>query len=140
MFASPGIPLTDRWRLSDEPLDGTGHLVAAEGELDLYTAPALRARLDRLIADGARDLILDLTGATFVDSSALAVLVGSVRRLRSSGGRLLVVTRAPMLRRTLGVTRLDQIMDVFDARERALAAVRSMPRPRETGQPGEYSL
>src|SRR5512133_861971 len=50
-------------------------VVAASGELDLAIAPELRRRLHAVIEDGITDVIVDLSEATFVDSTILGVLV-----------------------------------------------------------------
>ena len=54
-------------------------VVVVEGEHDIYTAPTLRERLDEAIARGA-GVVVDLTGATFVDSSVLGALLDARRR------------------------------------------------------------
>ena len=63
------------------------------GELDLHAAPALRMELTRLIAEGHRDVVVDLTETTFLDSTALGALAGRFRELRSRGGSLAVITQ-----------------------------------------------
>ena len=62
------------------------------GEVDLYTAPALRERLAELVAAGVTNVILDTGGVTFLDSSGLGVLVGSHKRLRAHDGSLALAT------------------------------------------------
>src|SRR5215218_5605394 len=54
-------------------------VVVVEGEHDIYTAPALRDRLDEAIGRGG-GIVVDLTGATFVDSSVLGALLGARSR------------------------------------------------------------
>lgn len=53
-------------------------MLTVTGEHDLYTAPALREQLDRALATG--DLIVDLSAATFVDSSVLGALLNARQR------------------------------------------------------------
>src|SRR4051812_49489060 len=55
-------------------------VVVVEGEHDIYTAPTLRERLDEALGRGG-GIVVDLTGATFVDSSVLGAL------LDAAGGR-----------------------------------------------------
>src|SRR6187455_1797819 len=54
-------------------------VVVVEGEHDIYTAPTLRERLDEALKRG-HGLVIDLTGATFVDSSVLGALLDARRR------------------------------------------------------------
>ena len=59
-------------------------VVVVEGEHDIYTAPTLRERLDEALGAAAAWLI-DLTGATFVDSSVLGALLDARRRALDAG-------------------------------------------------------
>lgn len=62
-----------------------------QGELDHHSATAMRNQLDTLIADPAiSELVLDLSGVTFMDSSGLGVILGRYRTLAQRGGRLLL--------------------------------------------------
>lgn len=79
------------------------------GEVDLYTAPALRQQLAELLATGVTHVVLDVSGVTFLDSSGLGVLVSSHKRLRAHEGSLAVATsqeRILRLVRLTGLTRL----------------------------------
>jgi anti-anti-sigma factor len=65
--------------------DGVG-VVRLSGEVDMYTAPQLKQSMLGLIDEGAAKVVIDLSGVTFIDSTALGVLIGGVRRLRAAGG------------------------------------------------------
>ena len=58
-------------------------VVVVEGEHDIYTAPTLRERLDEALGKGG-GIVVDLTAATFVDSSVLGALLDARRRASSS--------------------------------------------------------
>jgi anti-sigma B factor antagonist len=88
--------------------------VAVSGEVDITTAPDLRAWLTKVLDDGAADVVVDLSGVAFMDSSGLSVLVGAHRRLARIGGRLGVVGVSPMMSRLLTVTGLARIFDLRD--------------------------
>ena len=61
-------------------------LVAVSGDVDLYVAPRFRQDLDRAVAVTPGDLILDLSDLDLIDSTALCVMLGALRRLRDEGG------------------------------------------------------
>lgn len=94
--------------------------VAPRGEIDIRTAPDLRAALTGVLDDGARRVVVDLAGVTFMDSSGLSVLVGAHRRLSRDGGRLEVTGTLPPVERVLRLTGLVGILDVRDAAGEAL--------------------
>ena len=58
-------------------------VVRVHGEHDVFTAPALREQVHAAIEQAA-PIVIDLSGATFIDSSVLAVLLGGLRRAREA--------------------------------------------------------
>jgi anti-anti-sigma factor len=82
------------------------HVVALTGELDLHTSGTLRESLAPRLSGGDGDVILDLSGIAFIDSTALGVLIEAARRLRERGAELIVATDDPRLRRLLEITGL----------------------------------
>src|ERR687898_1782694 len=59
-------------------------VVVVEGEHDIYTAPTLRERLDEALSRGG-GIVVDLTTATFLDSSVLGALLDARRRALEGG-------------------------------------------------------
>lgn len=84
------------------------------GELDAHSAPELRARLHALIDEGSGRLIVDLAGVTFLDSTILGLLVGALRRMRESGGELLLVYPPEPARRIFAFTGLERVFRAAD--------------------------
>ena len=96
-------------------------VLAADGEIDIHTAPDLRARLSELGQGGARTIVVDLSRVGFLDSSALGTLVGANKDLRASGGVLKVVCAQPNILKVFEITRLSEVIPVYDTVERACA-------------------
>ena len=67
------------------------YVISLAGEVDLYTAPEFKQQLLEVIDQGGRDVIVDLSDTTFIDSTTLGVLVGGVKRLRTNDGQLSLV-------------------------------------------------
>jgi anti-sigma B factor antagonist len=109
--------------LTEESLGDGRTLIAVSGEIDLFTAPDLKAKITDAIAAGCRELIIDLTETTFLDSTALGVLIGALKRLREQDGVLVLVNERASIARTLEITGLDKIFTVVGDREAALAAL-----------------
>lgn len=79
------------------------------GEVDVYSAPELRERVIQLVADGIRHIVADLREVTFLDSTGLGALVGSLKRLREQDGSLKIVTRPGRIPTLFSVTGLDRV-------------------------------
>lgn len=69
-------------------------VVTVTGEMDLISSPAVRQKVHDAVADGRRDVVLDLAGVRFCDSSGVGVLIGARRLMRSCAGRLRIVLPA----------------------------------------------
>ena len=58
------------------------------GELDIATAPRLRAAVGDLMGQGVRHLEMDLEGCTFIDSTGMGAMLWAAHRLQAAGGDL----------------------------------------------------
>jgi anti-sigma B factor antagonist len=96
-------------------------VLALTGEIDLYTCPEFKQELLRVIADGASLVVVDLTGTTFIDSTALGVIIRGVESLKQKDGRLVVVCVDPNIVKIFEVTGLNRIFSVYGSRDEALA-------------------
>jgi anti-sigma B factor antagonist len=97
-------------------------VVAAFGELDLAIAPELRRCLHAVIEEGITDLIVDLSAATFVDSTILGVLVGAQHRLNRLVNPLTVVCARPAVLTVFRLTALDRVFRICPSLEDAIRA------------------
>src|SRR3954447_4653398 len=110
----------------DESVDDV-IVVVVEGEHDIYTAPTLRERLDEALGRGG-GIVVDLTAATFVDSSVLGALLDARRRAIEAGqGYVVCAGEAvePGVQRILDITGLVPVLPVIQRRDEAVSVARS---------------
>ena len=111
------------FHISDEEIDAETQVIELGGEIDLYTAPEFKERMVALIEDGKKRIVVDLSAATFIDSTTLGVLVGGVKRLRPTGGTLALVCTDQNITKIFEITGLDRVFPIHASRNEALAAV-----------------
>ena len=99
----------------------TATIITIEGKMNTVSAPETRAQLGTVVMDGGARLVLDLSGVTYVDSTALSVLVSTLKLARKEGGDLVLLGPTPPVRSLLEVTRLDRIFHIFEDEESATA-------------------
>ena len=109
--------------ITTEQLDDTRYVISLAGEVDLYTAPEFKQQLLEVIAQGAREVIVDLTNTTFIDSTTLGVLVGGVKRLRPNDGQLSLVCSDRNITKIFEITGLDRVFTIHATREGAIDAI-----------------
>lgn len=101
------------------------HVVRCANRVDLQAAPDLRELLCRLIDLGESDLVLDLTGATFIDSTTIGVIAGRLRQLYAAGGSLVIVCTNQFILRTLEIAGMGRVLEVYRSLPDALDRGRS---------------
>ena len=109
--------------LTSESIDDQRQVVAVAGEIDLFTAPELKAALGETLESGRARIVVDLSDTTFLDSTALGVLIGAVKRLRSRDGALTIVNTDSNIAKTFEITGLDQIFTIRPTRDEAIEAL-----------------
>jgi anti-anti-sigma factor len=89
-------------------------VLSVTGEIDMQTAPALRAQVDELDVSH-RTLVLDLDGVEFIDSSGLGALLGVKKQQDRAGGTLLLARVPAAVARIIEITKMDQVFDQLEA-------------------------
>ena len=111
------------FEISEHPAGATGvPVVAVAGEIDVATAPALRDRLQAQVHSGASTVVVDLLQVTFLDSTALGVLVGALKHCREAGGDLRLVISEARILKVFEITGLTQVFSISPTVEQALGA------------------
>ena len=97
-------------------------VVVLVGEIDIYSAPEFKEVLVSGIEGGARKVIVDLSLVTFIDSTALCVLVSGAKRVRPRNGNLDIVCTDENIIRIFEITGLDRIFGIYQTRGEAIKA------------------
>jgi anti-sigma B factor antagonist len=107
--------------ITEHVVAGDVHVFQLSGDVDFDVAPELKRRIIHRIDAGDRRLVLDLTGAGFVDSTAIGVIVGALRRLNMLGGSLAVVCDNEAVRGIFEIVGLENVFPLHRSEEDALA-------------------
>ena len=106
--------------------DGEGRPVLyarVEGEINLHNSPALRSDLLKLVEEEKpRAMVLNRSNVPYMDSSAIAVLVEALQKMRKSGGKVYLTNLQPRVKGLLEIARLDTIFVVVKEEADALKA------------------
>jgi anti-anti-sigma factor len=122
---------SEAFSIFDLAADDDTTIVNVAGEIDMQTGPAFQRGLLGAIGAGRGGLIVDLSQASFLDSTALTNLVNAFDALRSKSGDTLAIVASDSRMRTLfEVARLERDFLIFSTRDQAVAAV-ARPDPSE---------
>ena len=97
-------------------------IVEVVGEIDVYTAPELREQLAELVDSGRHDIIVDMQGVEFLDSTGLGVLVGGLKRIRQHDGSMNLVCTQERILKIFRITGLTKVFPIHESVAAAVAA------------------
>jgi anti-anti-sigma factor len=116
-FLSEMVPEAT-FKRHEEAIGGGRVVMELGGELDMFISPSLAARFHEL-ADN--DVVVDLTGARYIDTHVLDTFVSAQHELQEHHHALAVVADSPYARRTIELTGLNDTLRVCRSRDEALA-------------------
>ncbi len=102
-------------------------IIAVSGSVDALTAAELAGTIDKQIAGGRVNLVVDLTALEFMSSAGLRTLLGAVKQARSNGGDLRIASSRPGIDKVLKMSGFHNIAKVFTNSPEAVASF--VPQP-----------
>lgn len=101
--------------------DDSAVLAELHGEIDLHNSPEVRGILLDLVARlQPKKLVLNVGGVPYMDSSAIAVLVETLQKMRKIGGKIYLTNAQPRVKGLLEIARLDAIFILASSEEEAM--------------------
>lgn len=98
---------------------GGRNVIALQGEVDLERAPGVR-RLLLGCVDQGRDMLVDLSAVSYIDSSGIANLIEALQSAKTNGLRFALVSVSEQAKRVLKLARLDTVFVIYDDLDSAL--------------------
>jgi anti-sigma B factor antagonist len=115
--------------IKTEQLGDDSFVISLAGEVDLYTAPEFKQQLLEVIGQGGKQVIVDFSNTTFIDSTTLGVLVGGVKRLRTNEGQLSLVCSDRNITKIFEITGLDRVFTIYSSRDEAVSKLKAADQP-----------
>ena len=94
---------------------GSHSIVDVKGEIDVYTAPKLREKLIELVSEGSYDVVVNLEGVDFLDSTGLGVLVGALKRVKAHDGSLSLICSQDKILKIFKITGLTKVFSIHSS-------------------------
>lgn len=109
---------------SEEIFDGV-IVLRINGKINTEASEDLLKEMTNLIEDGARNLLLDLSGVDYINSSGLRALLTATKRLTDLGGKMVLADVTELIYQVLQVSGCTSHIGVYPSREGALEALKS---------------
>ena len=102
---------------------GEAVIVDVDGRLALGgPVDEFRAKWTEALGSGTKELVINLTKVTMVDSSGIGTMIRAHSAIKATGGKLKVVGANTTVRQAFHVTRLDKVFEFHENEESALGA------------------
>jgi len=99
-------------------------VLSLTGEVDVANAGQVRNSALKLMSTGIKHLVVDLNATEYMDSTGLGTLVGLLKRMKESGGEVVIAVAQPRVKRLFEITGLTQVFRIYDDVDAALKEVR----------------
>jgi len=99
------------------------NVLPLKGEIDLHVSPAVTQSVNAMTEKKPERIVIDLSRATYIDSSGLAALILAMQTVEAYGGRFFLTGLHETMRSIFESSRLDQIFQIFPDVDAALAAI-----------------
>lgn len=99
-------------------------VVAVSGELDHHSSDEVRNKVDDYIRfKGYKNVILNFSGVTFMDSSGIGVVIGRYKKLNSSGGNICIASARESVKRVFELSGMLKIINIYDSVDEAVRSI-----------------
>jgi len=103
--------------------EGRRATVTLRGSADMKSTAQLRQQLHRLLEQGVREILVDISRLDFLCSESLGVLIDLHRRAGQQNGKLLLINPRPAINQLLATTNLTKLFRIFPDIEQAIASL-----------------
>ena len=107
--------------ISTETRDDRTVVKLREERLDAHNSGELRDRILALLEEGGQQLVVDLSGVSFIDSSGLGALLSGYKNANLRSGSFVLAGLQPRVQSMFELTRLHRVFEIFPTLEDALA-------------------
>lgn len=94
-------------------------LLKLEGDIDIAVAPQLREVLEKIIGEGVKKIVIDITNVPFIDSTGLGLFVNAYKKVNQRGGWVAFVGASRAIRKIFQLTKLEVLFKFCDTIEEA---------------------
>lgn len=99
------------------------HIVAVSGQLNPGTAPEAEKTIDDILSGGARHLLFDLSGLSYLSSGGLRVILITAKKIEAAGGRMVLCAMQDYVREVFEISGFTSFMDIEPSVEAGLEAI-----------------
>ena len=98
-------------------------VVDLDGDLDAFTVQEVKKHFIKLIEDGYRKIVVNLSKVRYINSTSIGVLVGRLREIKSLKGQMVLAELSDRVNRVLTLVGGKKLFNIFDTEQEAVATL-----------------
>ncbi len=95
-------------------------LVVLRGEIGTETVNQFKEKLDAIVNEGRKRLVMDFQDVSYLNSMGLGVVAATLKKVKKDKGDLKLVNLSPAVQELFELTRLTKVFEIFDSEESAI--------------------
>jgi len=103
--------------------NGVSVILVESDRIDAHNSEVLKLRMKRLFEEGAKNVLVDLHGVVFIDSSGLGALVSGFKSAMSHKGRLVLAGLREQVKSMVELTRLNRVFEIHATADEAISSL-----------------
>lgn len=107
--------------ITEELRENNVSILKLEGEMDVYTSPLFKEKIETLIKAKRPFIVLDLKGLSYMDSTGLGIMLAELMRVRNNGGNMVLVSPQKIIQKILRITNTGVYLKIYQNYEEAIA-------------------
>jgi anti-sigma B factor antagonist len=104
--------------------EGKLEFLNLKGEIDVYSSPSLKEKVLEEIDKGVENLVINLEKVSYIDSTGLGILIGTLKRMKEREGKLYLIFSSQRLKRIFEITGLNKIFSIYESKEKLLNSLK----------------
>jgi anti-sigma B factor antagonist len=104
----------------EEKKSGEVYIIVLKGRLDAYSSNELEKKVDTLIDQGCRKLVVNFGDVDYISSSGLRVMLSTLKKLQKMGGDVKLAGLKPYVREVFDISGFTQLFDIHNLEEEAI--------------------
>jgi anti-sigma B factor antagonist len=99
---------------------GKVFIIVLNGRLDAYSSNKLDEKINTLIDNDCRELVINFEGVDYISSSGLRVILSAVKKLRKIQGDVKLACLKPYVMEVFDISGFTQIFEIYSQEEEAI--------------------
>jgi anti-anti-sigma factor len=100
--------------------EGAVAIVSVAGRIDSMSAPDFQRKLEEIVAQGEKNIVVDLAKLQYVSSAGLRSILIGAKSAQASGGKLCCCSLQGMVKQVFDISGFCRMLPIFDCVEKAL--------------------